>query len=193
MLRACKPGNFPRIVETKAAACRNSDAVRSTGNETGEHRRTGDYVGSASRGENAMAASGNHILQSLSQIGCRIKRTVKGDFKRMGELDECASAFNIHGSAVKKHAENDTGRAHTANELDLLAHRGEGGGIVMKALSMGTHHHVNGNLAAVDGLLDEGMRWCEAIHFKRGAKFHSIGPALLCSQASFQSFGTQFE
>jgi len=155
MPRASAPGNLPRIVETKAAAYRNGNTVRSAFHKASQHRRTGNHVGSAPGSENAMAPCGNHVLQSLFQIRCRIKGAMKGDFEGMGHLDECASTFNIHGAVDEKYAKNDTGSANTANVLNLVAHGREGGGIVMKALGMGAHHHVNGNPAAADGLLDE--------------------------------------
>lgn len=193
MLRTRKPGNFPRIVETKAAANRNSNTVGCAFHEARDHSRARDYVGSASRGENAMATSGDHIFQRLFQMRCRINGAVKGDFKGMGQLDECASAFNIDGAAVEKYAENHTGSADTPNVPNFVAHGSEGGDIVMKASGMGTHHHVNGNPVAADRLLDERVRRCETIHLKCSAKFDAIRAAFLPSEACFQSFGTQFE
>jgi len=193
MLRTRKLGNFPRIAETKAAANRNGNTVRRAFHEARDHSIARDYVGSASRGENAMATSGNHIFQCLFQMGCRIKGAVKGDFKRTGQLDERASAFNIDGAAVEKYAENHTGSANTPNVLDFVAHGSEGRDIVMKVPGTGTHHHVNRNFAVAHSLLDERVRRCEAIHLKCSAKFDTIRAAFLPSEACFQSFGTQFE
>ena len=193
MLRARKLGNFPRTVQTKTAACRNGNTVRCASHEARDYSRARNHVGRASRGENAMATSGNHIFESLFQIGCRIKGAVKGDFKGMGQLDECASALNIDGAAVEEYAEDDTGSANTPNVPDFVAHRSEGGDIVMKVPGMGAHHHVNWNPALADRLLDERVRRRQAIHLKRSAKFDAIRAAFLCSEACFKSFGTQFE
>ena len=187
------PGNLARVVETEAAAYRNDDAIRSAFHEASEHRRTGGHIGSASRGENTMAASGNHVLKSPFQIRCGIKGAVKGDFEGMGEPDQCASTFNIHGAVGEKCAENDAGGAHTAHILNLVAHIRECGGIVMKVLAMGTHHDVNRNSAVVDGLLDERARRCEAVHLKRGAKFDAISAAFLRGEAGFHCFSAQFK
>ena len=193
MARTSAPGNLARVVETKTAAYRNGNTVSSAFHEASEHRRTGDYVGSASRGENAMATSGNHILQSLLQIGCGIKGAMKGDFEGLGQFDECASTLNIDGVVGEKYTENDTGSANTASVLNLLAHGGEGGSIVMKAVGMGAHHHVNGNPAVADGLLDERVRRCEAVHLKRGAKFYAICAAFLRGAACFHCFSAKFK
>src|SRR5580658_2783364 len=136
MKMACAgtPGNLARVVETKAAAYRNDDTVRGAFHESSEHCRTGGHIGSASRGENAMAASGDYVLKSLFQIGCGINGAVEGDFEGMGELDERASTFNIHGAVGEKCAENDAGGPNTAHVLNLAAHVRECGGIAMEAL-----------------------------------------------------------
>ena len=74
-------GNLPRIVKTKAAANRNGNAARSAFREASQRGRTGNHVGGASGGKNAMATSGNHIFQCLFEIGCCIKGAVKGDLR----------------------------------------------------------------------------------------------------------------
>lgn len=140
-----------------------------------------------------MATSGNHIFQSLFQMGCRIKGAMKGDFKGMGQSDECASALDIDGAAVEKYAENHTGSANAPNVPDFVVHGSEGGDIVMKVPGLGAHHHVNGNSALADRLLDERVRRRQAIHLKCGAKFDAIRAAFLRREACFKSFGTQFE
>ena len=193
MARARAPGNLPRIVETKTAAYRNGNTVRSAFHKASQHRRTGNHVGSAPGSENAMAPCCNHVLQSLFQIGCRVKGAMKSDFEGVGQFDERASTFNIHGAIGEKYAKNDSGSANSASVLNLVAHGREGGGIVMKALAMGAHHHVNGNPAVADGLLDERMRRCEAVHVKRSAKFYTICAAFLCGKACFHGFSAKLE
>jgi hypothetical protein len=195
MKMACTstPGDLARVVKTEAAAYRNGDSVSGAFHEASEHLRACGHVGSASRGQNAMAASGNHVLKSPFQISSGIKGAVKRDFKGMGELDELASTFNIDGAVGEKCAENDARGANTAHVLNLIAHGRECGGIVMKALGMRAHHDVNRNPAVVDGLLDERVRRCEAVHLKRGAKLDAICAAFLRGEAGFHCFSTQFK
>ena len=186
-------GNLSRIVKTKAAANRNGNAARSAFHEASQHGRTGNHVGSASGGKNAMATSGNHIFQCLFEIGCCIKGAVKSDFEGASLLDECARALDIDGAAGEKCAEHDTGSAGTANGVNLIAHDREVGGIVTKSTGAGAHHYVNGSLALTYGLLYERVRRREALHFKRGAKFHTVCAAFLRGEAGFDCFRAQFE
>ncbi len=186
-------GNLSRIVKTKAAANGNDNAAGSTFQEASEHGGTGNHVGGASGGENALATRGNHIFQSLFEIGSFIKGAVKGDFEGISQLHECASTLNIDGAAREKYAENDTGSAGTANGLNLIAHDREVGGVVAKSSSTMAHHNVNGNPALTHGLLYERARRRETIHFKRGAKFYAIRAACLCGEACFDCFRAQFE
>lgn len=186
-------GNLPRVMDAKAAACGNGNTVRSAFHKAREHRRTGDHVGSASGGENAMATSGNHIFQSLAEIGRCIEGAVKGDLEGMGQSHQGASAFNIDGAIAEEHAENSAGSANTANVFNLLAHAREGGGIVIKAIRMGANHYVNRNPAVIDCPFDQRARRREAVPLERGAEFNAIGAAHLRSEARLHRFSTQFE
>jgi hypothetical protein len=193
MPRAGALGNLPRIMKPKTAPRRNNNAVGSADYKSSKHRRAGDNVSSAPGGENAMTTGSNHVFQSLLQIRRGIKGSVKSDFEGIGQLNECASALNVDRAVSEKHAENHTGGANTPHVANLLAHRGKGSGIVMKARGMGAHHHVDWNSALTDGLLDERVRRCKAVHLKGGAKLDAVCAALLPSSACCNGFSAQFE
>jgi len=185
---ACTPADLVSVRQTKSAASGDLDAAGGAGDEAGEYVGTGEYVWSASRGEDAMTAGCDDIFESAIEVGNFIERTVKGDFHRIGEFHQSTGARRVHCAVRVQHAEYDTGRSHALRVLNLGADGGEVGCGVDETMGVRTQEHVDRKPAALNGLLGKLMAGRKAADIEHGAELDAVRAAGFGREAGFNGF-----
>ena len=74
------------ILQPKASAGCDLDAIGSLGDQSGEHISASEDVRCAARGKDAIATCGDDIFQGLSEIRSCVEGAVEGCLQRSGQV-----------------------------------------------------------------------------------------------------------
>jgi hypothetical protein len=187
MPSVCAAADFVCIRQTETAASGDIDAVLGTGDEAREYVGAGEYVRCASGGEDAMAAGRDDIFESAIEVGYLVKRSMKGDFHRRGELYQSASACRIHGAVRIQYTEDDTARSKALCVLKLGADGGEVGCGVDESISVRAQKYMHRKATALNRPLGKFMTWRETANIQHGTEFDAVRAAWLGRQGGIES------
>lgn len=121
MWSLCNPRYCLCVLQTQTAAGCDIDATRGLRDESSQDCGTGEDVGGAAGGKDAMATGGDNIFQSLSEIGCLIEGAVEGRLQWSCHLDQGASTFDVDCAIGVEDADDDSCGSEAADVLEVFA------------------------------------------------------------------------
>jgi hypothetical protein len=181
--------DFTAVGYAKAATRGDLDASRGAANEAAEHVGAGEYVGCASRGEDAMTPRCNDIFEGAIEVADLVERAMKGDLHGRGEFDQSTGARGVHSAVRVQYAEDDTGRSEAMNVLQLGADGREVGCGVHETIGVRAQQNMDRQSTAIDGLLNKLMAGCETTDIEHGTELDAVRAAGLGRQRGFEGLG----